>query len=120
MEVVCPASQAAVDVSHDISQGDGGQFPAREFRQPRLDFLQRFVCWPDIRVRFSSLGPSTHLNRETQEVEACLGGVHDVGLRLVEAEVQTVQDMTHHFQRFLYLFSAQDDKVVRVTHEMCG
>ena len=30
VEVVCPASQAAVDVSHDISQGDGGQFPARE------------------------------------------------------------------------------------------
>ena len=41
-----------------------------------------------------------------------------MSLRLVKAEVQSFQHMAHHFQRFLYIFSAQDYKVVCVTHEM--
>jgi len=69
MEIVRPASQAEIHVSHYIAQGDGGQLPPRQFRQLRLDLLQRFVRWPDIRVRLSTACPSTHLNCETQEVE---------------------------------------------------
>jgi hypothetical protein len=30
-----------------------------------------------------------------------------MGLRLIEAEVQSFQHVTHHFQRRLHIFSAQ-------------
>ena len=60
MKVVRPAAQAAVHIFHDVPQGDGGQVSCRQIRQPRLDFLQRFIGWPNIRVRFSSTYPSTY------------------------------------------------------------
>jgi hypothetical protein len=42
-----------------------------------------------------------------------------MGLGLVEAEVQSFQHVAHHFQRFLYIFSAHDHKVVRIAHKVC-
>ena len=41
-----------------------------------------------------------------------------MGLGLVEAEAQSFQHMAHHFQRFLYIFSAHHNKVVRVAHQV--
>ena len=67
--------------SQDVAQGGGGQIPSR---QSRLGLLQRLVRRADIRVWFSSAGPSTHLNRETPEFEAGLSGIHELGLRLIE------------------------------------
>ena len=40
MEVVRPATQAAVHIAHNVAQGDGGQVPLGQFRQSRLDLLQ--------------------------------------------------------------------------------
>lgn len=69
-------------------------------------------------VRLSGLRPSTHLHRKTQEVEPCLGGVHDLGFGLVEAQSQSSQDVAHHVQRFLDISAAQHAKVIRIAHEM--
>lgn len=68
--------------------------------------------------RLPSACTSTHLKRKPQEIEARLGGVHDMGLGLVETEAQSFQHVAHHFQRLLYIFSAHHDKVVRVAHEV--
>ena len=38
VEVVRPASQAAVHIRHHVPQRDAGQFPFRQFRQSRIDF----------------------------------------------------------------------------------
>jgi len=118
VEVVHPAAEAAVDRSHEVAQGNGGQIPLCEFRQSRLDLLQRGVCRSHIRVRLSSLCPSTHLQRKTQEAETRFGRIHDVGLGLVETQAQSVQYVAHHLQRFLYIVSTHHDKVICVAHQV--
>ena len=50
MEVVRPASEAAIHIPHHVTERDGGQGSPRQFRQPRFDFLQRFVSRSAIRV----------------------------------------------------------------------
>ena len=41
-----------------------------------------------------------------------------MGLGLVETEVESFQHMPHQLQRFLYIFSAHDHKVVCVSHKV--
>lgn len=70
------------------------------------------------RVRFARLRSPTHLEGESQKVEARVGGVHDVGLGLVEAEVQSAQHMAYHFQRLFHPLFAQHHDIVRVADKV--
>ena len=92
---------------------------SRQRRQPRLDLHDRGVCRLEHSgTAFRSSPLDCILNRKTQEVEPCLGGVHDLGFGLVEAQSQSLQDMAHHVQRFLDILTAQHDKVIRLAHQV--
>jgi len=119
VEVVDPAVQASVGISHDLVQRYRGQLPTRQCRQPRLDLLDRARSRTDIRVRFAGAAASIHPYREAQKVERLFSGVHNERLGVVEAQAKSVKDVAHRIQRFVSIFSAHHDKIIRVAHEVC-
>ena len=46
VEVVGPAAQAAVHISHHLLQSNGSQFPPRQRRQLRLEIIRVSVTFP--------------------------------------------------------------------------
>lgn len=93
-----------VEQEADLPITDKDFYLTCQFRQSRLDLLQRFVCRMDVRVRLSSFYSLIHLNRKTQKIESRLGGIHDVGLALAKAETKTFQYMTHRLGSVGLLF----------------
>jgi hypothetical protein len=67
--------------------------------------------------QISSAYPSTHLNRKTQEIEAGLGGVHDMGLGHVQTEVKSFHYMTQHLPWLIDSFSTQESYFL---HGVCA
>src|SRR5713226_6768876 len=102
VEVVHPPAKAGVHTSDNVLNGYRCAFPCGQLRYTVFDFRKRFRCRAYMLIAFARLPTLAHPDFKTQEIEAFLSGINNVGLSLVKREIKTFQYVSYRCQGRIY------------------